>query len=229
MSPTYSPLLEAQRILQLLCRQAETLGLPESLQDVATRVKFGSDYDQVYFPIPFKETETAAALKAVEGGMACLLADLECGERGRVLGVGLEKTTNFLFQAYLATVDGLGKLDPAIKSKLKDTDYLRAQSDPYRRMSANLYETKRVGEYYHIHGSLNNKKFISACKVSCYVETDVTYFNSYVLVQYNHFTARSLVEKPLSYPIFTLGFEARADSRMPRPLPPPKRPCRPLP
>lgn len=35
-----------------------------------------------------------------------------------------------------------------------DTDLLRAQSDAYRRMSANLYETKRPGEYYHIHGSL---------------------------------------------------------------------------
>jgi hypothetical protein len=154
MSPTYSPLLEAQRILQYLCQQAGALGLPESLQDVAAQVKFVSDYDHVYFPIPFKETETAAALKAVEGSVACLLADLKYGKQERTLSVSLEKTTNFLFQAYLATVDGLGKLDPAIKSKLKDTDYLRAQSDPYRRMSANLYETKRAGEYYHIHGSL---------------------------------------------------------------------------
>lgn len=35
-----------------------------------------------------------------------------------------------------------------------DTDLLKAQSDKYRRMSANLFETKRPGEYYHIHGSL---------------------------------------------------------------------------
>lgn len=35
-----------------------------------------------------------------------------------------------------------------------DTDLLKAQSDAYRRMSANLYETKNQGEYYHIHGSL---------------------------------------------------------------------------
>jgi len=155
MSPTYSPLLEAQRILQYLCQQAGCLGLPESLQEVAAKVKFVTDYDHVYFPIPFKETETAAALKAVEGSLACLLADLRYGKQeDRVLSVSLEKTTNFLFQAYLATVDGLGKLDPAIKAKLKDTDYLRAQSNPYRRMSANLYETKRAGEYYHIHGSL---------------------------------------------------------------------------
>lgn len=37
---------------------------------------------------------------------------------------------------------------------LLDTDLLQAQSNPYRRMSANLYETKIPGEYYHIHGSL---------------------------------------------------------------------------
>ncbi|KAK4996174.1 hypothetical protein LTR66_004147 [Elasticomyces elasticus] len=154
MSPTYSPLLEAQRILQYLCGQAGALGLPDSLQDAAAQVEFVSDYDHVYFPIPFKETETTAALKAVEGSVACLLADLKYGKQARVLSVSLEKTTNFLFQAYLATVDGLGKLDPAIKAKVKDTDYLRAQSDPYRRMSANLYETKRAREYYHIHGSL---------------------------------------------------------------------------
>jgi hypothetical protein len=36
-----------------------------------------------------------------------------------------------------------------------DTDLHQAQSDPYRRMSANLYKTKRPGEYYHIHGSLD--------------------------------------------------------------------------
>ena len=39
-----------------------------------------------------------------------------------------------------------------------DTDLLRAQSDQYRRMSANLYKTKTPGEYYHIHGSLEASK-----------------------------------------------------------------------
>ena len=34
-----------------------------------------------------------------------------------------------------------------------DTDLLAAQSNMYRRMSANMYKTKE-GKYYHIHGSL---------------------------------------------------------------------------
>lgn len=35
-----------------------------------------------------------------------------------------------------------------------DTDLLAAQSNGYRRMSANLYKTKNPDEYFHIHGSL---------------------------------------------------------------------------
>jgi hypothetical protein len=31
---------------------------------------------------------------------------------------------------------------------------LSAQSNLYRRLSANLYETKNPGEYFHLHGSL---------------------------------------------------------------------------
>lgn len=35
-----------------------------------------------------------------------------------------------------------------------DTDLLSAQSNGYRRMSANLYKTKNPDEFFHIHGSL---------------------------------------------------------------------------
>ena len=35
-----------------------------------------------------------------------------------------------------------------------DTDLLEAQSNGYRRMSANLYKTKNESEFFHIHGSL---------------------------------------------------------------------------
>ena len=38
---------------------------------------------------------------------------------------------------------------------LKPTDLNQAQSDPYRRMSANLYRTKEKDRFYHIHGSLD--------------------------------------------------------------------------
>ena len=36
-----------------------------------------------------------------------------------------------------------------------DTDLHNAQSIIYRRLSANMYETARPNEYFHIHGSLD--------------------------------------------------------------------------
>ncbi|WZH49886.1 CoA-transferase family III domain-containing protein [Fusarium acuminatum] len=151
----YSSVEESRRIFDYLCGQFDETAFPSAIKDFKSSIKFTSSRDAPYFPIPFKETETTAALKAVEGAVACLLADSVEGEpQTRNVTIDLEKTTAFLCQAYMAKVGGLGKLDPGVKARLKDTDLLQAQSNPYRRMSANLYETKNPGEYYHIHGSL---------------------------------------------------------------------------
>ncbi|PMD32072.1 CoA-transferase family III [Hyaloscypha variabilis F] len=181
MALKYSPVLEARRIFRLLCEQADNLGLPESISAIKGKVRIESDYDRVYFPIPFKETETAAALKAVEGAVACALAQLKFGEANFVVRVDLERASCFLFQAYLATVDGLGKLDKGVKTKLKDTDFLRAQSDPYRRMSANLYETKDKGAYFHIHGSLEATRTLKMLGLEAF-RTDLTNHNDIISV-----------------------------------------------
>ncbi|KAM0560034.1 hypothetical protein ACHAPJ_003993 [Fusarium lateritium] len=151
----YSSVEESKRIFDFLCGQFDEIAFPSAIKDLKSSISFTSSRDAPYFPIPFKETETSAALKAVEGAVACLLGDLVDGEpRKRKINVDLEKTTAFLCQAYMAKVGGFGKLDPGVKALLKDTDLLQAQSNSYRRMSANLYETKVPGEYYHIHGSL---------------------------------------------------------------------------
>jgi hypothetical protein len=42
-----------------------------------------------------------------------------------------------------------------------DTDLLQAQSILYRRLSANLYETRKPGEYFHLHGSLEATKALN--------------------------------------------------------------------
>ncbi|OKL60683.1 hypothetical protein UA08_04209 [Talaromyces atroroseus] len=151
----YSPVREAERILGLLCQQAENLRLPTAVVNNQDAVTFHSTADTIYFPIPFKETETLAALKAVEGLVAGEIANLRYGEkpRKRTVKVSLEAATYFGCQAYMAKVSGLGKLDPGVRSKLRDTDLLAAQSNMYRRMSANLYRTKD-GKFFHIHGSL---------------------------------------------------------------------------
>lgn len=119
----YSPVKEAERIFDQLCDQVDQLGLPPRIREIKKNVKFESDFDRVYFPIPFKETETAAALKGLEGSVAAALADLKSEKKDREVKVNLEKATSFLFQAYLATVGGFGKLDKNVRSKLKGTIY----------------------------------------------------------------------------------------------------------
>jgi hypothetical protein len=118
---SYSPVREAERIFNLLCSQAERLSLPSSFAETKRNVVFQSASDRIYFPIPFKETETASALKGVEGGVASALAELKTGRRDGKITVDLEKATSFLFQSYLATVGGLGKLDKGVRAKLKGT------------------------------------------------------------------------------------------------------------
>ena len=155
----YSSLEETRRTLALVL---SLVTLPESVDKIVrSQTTFTADHDLPYFPIPFKESETTSALKAIEAAFAVALHDLRDAalpdgqrQRPRQIVISHERTTAFLFQAYLAKVGAYGKLDAEVKQYLKDTDLLRAQSDPYRRMSANLYATRDPGQYYHIHGSL---------------------------------------------------------------------------
>ncbi|CRG85721.1 Follicle-stimulating hormone receptor [Talaromyces islandicus] len=152
-APEYSPTQESRRILSFLCQQSHALNLPSGVADNQDTVQFHSTTDKIYFPIPFKETETLAALKSIEALTAAEIANLRFGQKSRNVSVSLEGATYFGCQAYMAKVGGLGKLDPDVRSKLKDTDLLAAQSNGYRRMSANLYRTKD-DQFFHIHGSL---------------------------------------------------------------------------
>lgn len=55
-----------------------------------------------------------------------------------------------------------------ISNSSPDTDLLQAQSILYRRLSANLYETKIPGEYFHIHGSLEAGKTLNMVGLEAY-------------------------------------------------------------
>ncbi|CAK7206203.1 hypothetical protein SEUCBS139899_008990 [Sporothrix eucalyptigena] len=152
----YSSLEETRRVLSLILN---LVTLPKDVETtVQTQTTFTADVDFPYFPIPFKESETAAALKAIEASFAVALQNTKYNghqqPRSGQIVINHEKTTAFLFQAYLAKVGAFGKLDREVKKYLKDTDLLQAQSDQYRRMSANLYTARDPGQYYHIHGSL---------------------------------------------------------------------------
>ena len=114
----YSPVAEARRIFDALISNIE-LRLPAGISH-RKGVRFTTDLDDVYFPIPLKETETTAALKAVEGSVAAEIAALRYGDdRLRHVTINLEKVACFLLSSYLATVGGYGKLDPRAKNIIK--------------------------------------------------------------------------------------------------------------
>ncbi|PQE15984.1 caib baif family enzyme protein [Rutstroemia sp. NJR-2017a WRK4] len=159
---SYSVIEGAKQATQALLEVAGS-ELPAEVSENIQNVTLTTDTDgtQIYFPCPFKETEATVALKSVEASLVAAIADLRYGVEKRKIEIDLEKTATFLFSTYIATIAGMGKQDPNVKSKLKDTDLLKAQSILYRRLSANLYETKNPGEYFHIHGSLEAGKTLN--------------------------------------------------------------------
>ncbi|RAH67575.1 CoA-transferase family III [Aspergillus aculeatinus CBS 121060] len=161
ISKGYSARVEADRIFNGLINDAERLNLPRDA--LGSKVFFTPSADEIYYPTPFKVTETLAALKGVEGAMAAAIADLRFGAMpgGREIRVSLERATLFGFQALLAKVDGYSRSDPEIRRYLKDTDIHSAQSNLYRRRAANMYRTKNEDEYFFLHGSLNPTKALN--------------------------------------------------------------------
>lgn len=117
----YSSIAESKSIYNTLLQafKDDQLSLPDLVASKRENVHFTGSHDKPYFPIPFKETETTAALKAIEGTVASLLEDEKSGRLDRRIEVNQEKTTAFLFQAYLARVGGLGKLDKDVRKLLK--------------------------------------------------------------------------------------------------------------
>jgi len=84
--------------------------------------------DMVHFPTPLREQDTMLAIKALEACAAAAIADLRCGdetpsesEDGRQITVDVDKTSCFLMSAYLTTVDGMGKQDARVKTKVPGT------------------------------------------------------------------------------------------------------------
>ncbi|GAO47621.1 hypothetical protein G7K_1821-t1 [Saitoella complicata NRRL Y-17804] len=111
-------------------------------------------HDFPYLPCPFPETELASALKALEATMCLLIASDRFGsEKERKAIIETERASLFLLMTYVSTVGRRNKHHPQVREFLKDTDLHRAQSNIYRRLSANIYPTKD-GRYFHLHGSL---------------------------------------------------------------------------
>ena len=94
--------------------------IPNGFYDHITGVKFQSIEEEARISLPcsFKETEAVSALKAVEAGAVAALTDLRYGLEKRSIMIDFERAATFLFAAYISTIDGMGKGDPNVKSKL---------------------------------------------------------------------------------------------------------------
>lgn len=95
---------------------------PEVLQHLDdVTLTTATDGTQIYFPCPFKETEATVALKSVEASVAAAIARLRYPQDvpKRKIEIDLERTATFLFSTYIATIAGMGKQTPNVKSKLK--------------------------------------------------------------------------------------------------------------
>ncbi|KAK5140516.1 hypothetical protein LTR04_002966 [Oleoguttula sp. CCFEE 6159] len=192
----YSMQDETRNALSHLLKLAKSQ-IPAKLEQIISSVKFTtSNTGSPYFPCPFKETEAISALKAVEAGVAAGILNLQNEGKSREITVNLEKASCFLFSAYVSTVGGMNKSHPDVKSKLKNTDLLAAQSIQYRRLSANLYETQKPGEYFHIHGSLEATTTLNMIGLDGY-RPDMTDYHECIDLIESHvkqFTAAELEE-----------------------------------
>ncbi|RAL10945.1 CoA-transferase family III [Aspergillus homomorphus CBS 101889] len=174
---------ESERIFAFLCGHAAELSIP--LEVIPKTVRFNSRSDRIYYPTPFKVTETLAALKGIEGALAAAIADLRFGTEceGRQVTIDLERATLFGFQALIAKVNGCSRSDPGIKKYLKDTDLHAAQSNLYRRLAANMYRTKNENEFFHLHGSLNPSKTLNMIGLASHRSDRIEYDEIIRLIQ----------------------------------------------
>jgi len=107
-----------ESLLQVSCYE-----IPSEFSSLIKKVNFCSNdgEERISLPCPFKETEAVSALKAVEAGAVAAFTDLRYGHKDRMITIDLERAATFLFAAYISTVDGMGKGDPKVKSKLIGT------------------------------------------------------------------------------------------------------------
>ncbi|KAK6197616.1 CoA-transferase family III domain-containing protein [Scheffersomyces amazonensis] len=151
MTISYSQLEETKRIFADLLSSNI---LPTEFVALAPQIKFYNESTQLTVPCPLKQTELISALKGLEALIALKMSQVRFESTGSA-SIDLQHALLFLFSTYCSSVNGFFKGDKKeVLKYLKHTDLNQAQSDPYRRMSANLYRTKD-NRYYHIHGSLD--------------------------------------------------------------------------
>ena len=165
---SYDIVTESRTVFSTLLADPK-LALPPAITAQAANVHIHGVGGQPTIPTPWRETEAITATKALEACVALALAERRfrnhsTSEEGSKVkaSIDTDHATLALFMSYLSTVHGFGKWDKRSLPFLKPTDIHQAQSNLYRRLSANIYKTKREGEYYHTHGSLDATPILDA-------------------------------------------------------------------
>jgi hypothetical protein len=164
----YDTVAESRTVFAALLSDPK-LSLPLAITCQAPNIEIHGVDGQPTIPSPWRETEAITATKALEACIALAIADLPSSPKPKpnaeapsTASIDTDHATLSLFMSYLSTVNGFGKWDKRSVPYLKPTDIHQAQSNLYRRLSANIYETKRQGEYYHTHGSLDATPILNA-------------------------------------------------------------------
>ncbi len=145
----YSVIDGSKKATEALAKLARDQIPPEILQHLKdVTLTTATDGTQIYFPCPFKETEATVALKSIEASFVAAIAQIRYPNcvRRRKIEVDLERTATFLFSTYIATIAGLGKQDPHVKSKLKGN--LEEYMLPTKLMSYQIPICSRHNRFY---------------------------------------------------------------------------------
>jgi hypothetical protein len=112
----FSTLSSTQEALRTLVNDS-SLPIPPEVKALLSKTAFTNESEPI-LPCPFRQLEAVTALKAIEGAVANAIGKVRFGFDQDVT-IDLQHATLFLLMAYIATVDGLGKQNPAVKAKLK--------------------------------------------------------------------------------------------------------------
>lgn len=131
------PIDECCRILKLIMSQKQPR-LPFDGRDLPPAIFYltpqFAEFVSIVFPVPFKQIEMAAALKARKH-LCLLLWPASAGEPGgrtqHLNRYRKRKVPRFLFPAYLSITNGRDKFDPDSRKSIKDADLHQTHSDRY--------------------------------------------------------------------------------------------------
>ncbi|KAI1066848.1 hypothetical protein LB506_012165 [Fusarium annulatum] len=157
---SYSIRQEATRIFYEVLLQDDRLQIPTEVVSIAHRTSFSETdtIDTPYLPVPYKFTESSAALWSLAATFGNFIVLDRFGIK-QCVRVNTDVASLFLMSAGLAKVDGKGLSDPSIASRYLKYDLGRS-SDPYRRLCTNVYRT-RDHRFFHLHGSMNADKSLT--------------------------------------------------------------------